>query len=148
MKLFFLTIATLQFFLKNSQGGQHLLIETKDHGGHADYADYAGYNDYANTFSVGKSYGRVQQNNYGGDQHKLNVGHVGSTGKVHKMQTLVGMLLIMVLGMHMEQRISQLRADHRHFLEGTVSIKDKNTIEIRDFSFPSTKSNPRGRLGP
>ena len=47
------------------------------------------------------------------------------------MQILVGMLLIMVLGMNMEQRISQLRADHRHFLKGTVSIKDKKTIEIR-----------------
>ena len=74
MKLFFLTIVILQLFLKNSQGGKHLLIETKGVKGE----------DYANTFSVGKSYGRVQQNNFGGDNHKLNVGHVGSSGKVQQ----------------------------------------------------------------
>merc|ERR1739838_431352 len=46
------------------------------------------------------------------------------------------------------QKMSQLATDHRHFLEGTVYIKDKNTIEIRDFSYPNTKTNPNGRLGP
>ena len=48
------------------------------HGGKG--SDY----DYANTFSVGKSFGRVRQNNYGGNQHKLNVGHVGSSGRVRQ----------------------------------------------------------------
>ena len=80
MKLFFLTIVILQFFLKNSQGGKHLLIETK---GEIKGKGVKG-EDFANTFSVGKSYGRVQQNNFGGDPHKLNVGHVGSSGKVQQ----------------------------------------------------------------
>ena len=80
MKLFFLTIVILQFFLKNSQGGKHLLIETK---GETKGKGVKG-EDFANTFSVGKSDGRVQQNNFGGDRHKLNVGHVGSSGKVQQ----------------------------------------------------------------
>ena len=48
------------------------------HGGKG--SDY----DYANTFSVGKSFGRVRQNNHGGNNHKLKVDHVGSGGRVRQ----------------------------------------------------------------
>merc|ERR1712142_232035 len=65
-----------------------------------------------------------------------------------RMKVLMVILVIMVQRGHMEQRISQLRVSHTHFLEGTVSIKDNKTIEIRNFSYPSTKSNPNGILGP
>merc|ERR1712215_402253 len=89
MKLLLLTIVILQLLLKTSQG-KYLLVQTKGQGGKgSDYdfsktsGNYYEY-DYANTFSVGKSFGSVRQNNHEGNQHKLNVGHVGSSGRVRQ----------------------------------------------------------------
>ena len=45
---------------------------------------------------------------------------------------VLGLYFAGVHGLDTEgQKMSQLATDHRHFLEGTVYIKDKNTIEIR-----------------
>jgi len=38
-------------------------------------------NDYGNTFTIGKSFGTVRQNNFGGDQHSLRVGQ-GDPNKI------------------------------------------------------------------
>eukprot|EP00092_Neocalanus_flemingeri_P022611 GFUD01024524.1.p1 GENE.GFUD01024524.1~~GFUD01024524.1.p1 ORF type:complete len:176 (+),score=36.89 GFUD01024524.1:123-650(+) len=64
------------------------------------------------------------------------------------------MLMVVVVIVHIHalegqgKQLSQLATKNKHFLEGTVFIKDENTIEIRSFSYPSTKTNPYGRLGP
>eukprot|EP00091_Calanus_sinicus_P018432 TRINITY_DN4204_c0_g1_i2.p1 TRINITY_DN4204_c0_g1~~TRINITY_DN4204_c0_g1_i2.p1 ORF type:complete len:164 (-),score=22.21 TRINITY_DN4204_c0_g1_i2:108-599(-) len=62
---------------------------------------------------------------------------------------LLGVLSASANGLEAEgKKFSQLAKANRHFLEGTVYIRDINTIEIRSFSYPSTSTNPNGILGP
>eukprot|EP00092_Neocalanus_flemingeri_P049949 GFUD01057581.1.p1 GENE.GFUD01057581.1~~GFUD01057581.1.p1 ORF type:complete len:171 (+),score=37.76 GFUD01057581.1:30-515(+) len=64
------------------------------------------------------------------------------------------MLMVVVVIVHIHalegqgKQLSQLATKNKHFLEGTVFTRDENTIEIRSFSYPSTKTHPYGRLGP
>ena len=44
---------------------------------------------------------------------------------------LLGVIIACVHGLDAGQKISQLATANSHFLEGTVYIRDKNTIEIR-----------------
>eukprot|EP00092_Neocalanus_flemingeri_P104530 GFUD01133911.1.p1 GENE.GFUD01133911.1~~GFUD01133911.1.p1 ORF type:complete len:149 (+),score=30.73 GFUD01133911.1:47-493(+) len=62
---------------------------------------------------------------------------------------MVGVVIVHIHALEGQgKQLSQLATKNKHFLEGTVFIKDENTIEIRSFSYPSTKTNPYGRLGP
>merc|ERR1712215_617244 len=59
----------------------------------------------------------------------------------------LGLLVTVVQGEY-GGMLSQLATANRHYMEGEVVVKDENTIEIRNFSYPSTKTYPNGRLGP
>merc|ERR1719300_879126 len=61
---------------------------------------------------------------------------------------LFGFILVFPINCENGQELSQLATGHRHYLQGSVFIKDQKTIEIRNFSYPSTKKHPNGRLGP